>query len=349
MQGIFDVATRVSTPLMLAGFISAAFFLIARQVIKANLFPKLTRQMSADILQLIIRRLFQLAITAMILGFVGFLVTSLLIREDASRTSEASTLRSLGNTAPLTDEPSSLDIAFEQIKLDTDKCLWEPIKENWNVKEYTGDMPPVKIHGPIQDVYPLGSHQVFPPLTTQDVAFEDDDTTGSPIGVSSARIADPVFDITITNRSKESVVINRIGILPIAYWEQSKGVATAAKIQTLAEYQLPAGELTPGRAIEEPINPIVVPPDAPFRFQLQLQNYAHDIDGNETVIQIFVGVRDRKMCTRDIYLGVYSRDEETDGLTYEGLDRAATEGERPERERESPREDGRQWRGPATI
>ena len=35
--------------------------------------------------------------------------------------------------------------------------------------------------------------------------------------------------------------------------------------------------------------------------------------------------------------------------TYEGLDRAATEGERPEAERESPREDGRQWRGPATI
>lgn len=84
MDKIFQVATDISTPLMLAGFFAAAFFFIVRQIIKANIFPKLTKQLSGDIIKIIIERLFVLALIAMILGFVGYIVVQLNIKVNIS-------------------------------------------------------------------------------------------------------------------------------------------------------------------------------------------------------------------------------------------------------------------------
>jgi len=75
MNKVFEIAANISTPLMLAGFIAAAFFLIIRQILKMKLFPKLNRLLAAAIIKLIIERLFILALVAMILGFVGFVLT----------------------------------------------------------------------------------------------------------------------------------------------------------------------------------------------------------------------------------------------------------------------------------
>src|SRR5260370_15414323 len=77
MQGLFEIASRISTPLALAGLFAATFFLIVRQIIKKNIFPTLTRQLSGDILRLIIVRLFLLSLVAMVLGFAAFVVTLL--------------------------------------------------------------------------------------------------------------------------------------------------------------------------------------------------------------------------------------------------------------------------------
>ena len=74
MDNIFSVAGNISTPLMLAGFFAAIFFFIVRQIIRKNIFPELTRQLSGDIIRLLIQRLFWLALIAMILGFVGFVI-----------------------------------------------------------------------------------------------------------------------------------------------------------------------------------------------------------------------------------------------------------------------------------
>src|SRR6266851_924443 len=74
MEKLFEIATKVSTPLMLAGFIACAFFLILNQILRKNLFPKLTRQLSAEIVRLIINKLFILALIALILGFIGFVL-----------------------------------------------------------------------------------------------------------------------------------------------------------------------------------------------------------------------------------------------------------------------------------
>lgn len=75
MEKLFEIATRVSTPLMLAGFIACAFFLILGQILKKNIFPTLTRELSTDIIRLIINKFFTLALIALIFGFLGFVLT----------------------------------------------------------------------------------------------------------------------------------------------------------------------------------------------------------------------------------------------------------------------------------
>jgi hypothetical protein len=72
---IFDIASKVSTPLALAGFLAACFFLILRQVLKThNLFPRLEQERGYATIVLIIERLFLLALVALVLGFAGYIV-----------------------------------------------------------------------------------------------------------------------------------------------------------------------------------------------------------------------------------------------------------------------------------
>ncbi len=75
MSQILEIATNVSTPLMIAGFLAGSFFLILRQILKKQIFPSLTKQLSADIIKLIIERLFTLSLIALVLGFAGFVVS----------------------------------------------------------------------------------------------------------------------------------------------------------------------------------------------------------------------------------------------------------------------------------
>jgi hypothetical protein len=72
---LFEIAANISTPLALSGLFAAILFLILRQIVAANLFPKLNRAVGGDILKMIIERLFLLALVAMILGFAGFIFT----------------------------------------------------------------------------------------------------------------------------------------------------------------------------------------------------------------------------------------------------------------------------------
>jgi hypothetical protein len=74
MKQLLETASSLSTPLALAGFFAALFFIIVRQLIARNIFPVLTKQLSTDIFKLIINRFFVLSLVAMILGFIGFLL-----------------------------------------------------------------------------------------------------------------------------------------------------------------------------------------------------------------------------------------------------------------------------------
>ncbi|WP_147394154.1 hypothetical protein [Paraburkholderia sp. BL23I1N1] len=72
MDSIFDIATSVSTPLALGGFLAAVVFFIFRQVIAKDIFPQLTDVLGADIIRRIIDRLFILALVTTVLGIGAY-------------------------------------------------------------------------------------------------------------------------------------------------------------------------------------------------------------------------------------------------------------------------------------
>ena len=74
MNSIFEITSKVSTPLALGGVVFAILFFILRQIIKKKIFPKLTIALAGTIIQSIINKLFILALVAIVLGFAGYTV-----------------------------------------------------------------------------------------------------------------------------------------------------------------------------------------------------------------------------------------------------------------------------------
>jgi hypothetical protein len=74
MKDIIEIASRISSPLALSGLIASILFFLFRQILAKDIFPKLIRSDSVSLLRTIIDRLFILALIAMILGFLGYLI-----------------------------------------------------------------------------------------------------------------------------------------------------------------------------------------------------------------------------------------------------------------------------------
>ena len=74
MDNIFKIATSVATPLALAGLFAATLLYVLRKILSTAFIRKLTSAHSADVIKLIVDRLFVLALFAMTLGFMGYLV-----------------------------------------------------------------------------------------------------------------------------------------------------------------------------------------------------------------------------------------------------------------------------------
>jgi len=74
MNSIIETASKVTTPLGLGGVAVAVLFLVYRQIIKRDIFPKLTVALAGTIIQSIINKLFILALVAIFLGFTGYVV-----------------------------------------------------------------------------------------------------------------------------------------------------------------------------------------------------------------------------------------------------------------------------------
>jgi hypothetical protein len=82
------VVSKVATPLALAGFAFAVLFLIFRQLLTLKVFSRIAGTHTTEVLKSIINKLFVLALVAMILGFVGFLIPQLLANSTPKKTAE---------------------------------------------------------------------------------------------------------------------------------------------------------------------------------------------------------------------------------------------------------------------
>lgn len=76
METLFQIATRVSTPLSLAGLFGIILFFIFRAILAKQIYPQLTRALAGGIINTIVNRLFVLALVAMILGVSSYVLVA---------------------------------------------------------------------------------------------------------------------------------------------------------------------------------------------------------------------------------------------------------------------------------
>lgn len=78
MENILEIAAKVSTPLALGGLIIGALFLTFRQLLSMNIFPQLNRQLGGKIIIKIINTFLILALVAIVLGFVSYVLPTIM-------------------------------------------------------------------------------------------------------------------------------------------------------------------------------------------------------------------------------------------------------------------------------
>ena len=88
MEKLFNIASRISTPLALSGFVVLIFFLLIRQLLDKNIFPTLTKKLSSDVIKLIIRCIFILSLLTVLLGSLGYVIPMLMRDTDFSENNE---------------------------------------------------------------------------------------------------------------------------------------------------------------------------------------------------------------------------------------------------------------------
>jgi hypothetical protein len=74
MDNILEVASKVSTPLALGGVVVAILFGLFKQIIGGGFFPKLTQAFSGALLQNVVNKVFYLALVAIFLGFLAYII-----------------------------------------------------------------------------------------------------------------------------------------------------------------------------------------------------------------------------------------------------------------------------------
>ena len=78
LSELIRIASKVKTPLMLSGIVIIVLYAIYRQVLSLDVFENLGRNYTFILLQYVLNRIFWLAIIAMILGVISYIITFIL-------------------------------------------------------------------------------------------------------------------------------------------------------------------------------------------------------------------------------------------------------------------------------
>lgn len=78
MSDLFEIASKVSTPLALGGLVVGALFLTFKQILSMNIFPQLTKQLGGKIIIKIIHTFLSLALVATVLGFIAYVLPTII-------------------------------------------------------------------------------------------------------------------------------------------------------------------------------------------------------------------------------------------------------------------------------
>lgn len=172
-----------------------------------------------------------------------------------------------------TDSEDSL--LFEAVELDIAQCAWQRISK-------TAD-PRV----------PLGSH-----LLRIDMWPEERRT-------AELRTFDPIFDLTVVNRSRRPLILIGVGFEPVNAWTRLKGLPVAERIVVCESYELKVAGFEYGQPqILALPDPFYLPSEAPFRFKLRLRDYRAAVPGNQSIIRLAARVADTVFRSAPMHLGL---------------------------------------------
>jgi len=152
----------------LSGLIAALFFLLLRQIIAKNIFPTLTKTLGGEILRLIIKCFFILALVAMLLGFVGYVVP--LILPPAGTVETDISLYENIVTLPGTQSP------YDSDKVPSETTVRYYYDRHDDVLEIDYELPYLSLlmkGGPIRPLPSLGFSWWFPKLSIKVVNNTD--------------------------------------------------------------------------------------------------------------------------------------------------------------------------------
>lgn len=136
MEEITRIAVQVRTPLALAGFTCALFFLLLSKIIIPRL-PQLTQAQGAGVLRLAIRSFFILSLVATCLGFLGWVFPHPpqrtaawpeafeKLNENVISTHEFSLLRATGTTFSIGSKDQCIIFQFGDLKKERGTLLQE--------------------------------------------------------------------------------------------------------------------------------------------------------------------------------------------------------------------------------
>jgi hypothetical protein len=75
MTELFAIASRISTPIALAGLVVMVLYAVIRQMLRSGIFPPLNQSAGGRAVNEILKGLFILSVVAMVLGFAGYIVS----------------------------------------------------------------------------------------------------------------------------------------------------------------------------------------------------------------------------------------------------------------------------------
>jgi hypothetical protein len=73
MEQVLDIATRVSTPIALAGLVVGVVLILFYTILKLNIFPKLNQSMGHNVILSTLKYLYRLAMVSIVLGVIAYL------------------------------------------------------------------------------------------------------------------------------------------------------------------------------------------------------------------------------------------------------------------------------------
>ncbi|WP_051470132.1 alpha/beta fold hydrolase [Fischerella sp. PCC 9605] len=119
------------------------------------------------------------------------------------------------------------------------------------------------------------------------------------------KVVDPILDVTVRNKSDDTVIITRLFVAPLAAWTIPKAYPMPGVIKVMNAYTIPV-DFTKKLSRFTFDDPLFIPAKGPWRFTIHLKSFDQSLSpfGNESLITIGIEGNNFSCESKPIYLGI---------------------------------------------